>query len=152
MPTRSLEIRKTCVGILKRMNKIVEDPSVERGTPQYLQLYSEIERLSGELIRLGIRSGMSAGHSQSEYFADPVLASEYLAGQLLEMTGRTVPSVEDVTPMIEEHNEMENKNGTGLVNLSTAPKKILNFVVERNILCFLIDNFDAADETSIETD
>lgn len=147
---RSAELREVCIGIVTRIEDLSEDPETRDNEERKLTLYAELELLGGRLIEMGIEPNMNEGLPQSTYQASPVISAEWLAGQLYEFTGHTVTPISDVIRIIEEFDESEIAGVSG-VDMSQAPNKLKDFVVNRQIVASLGSLLDIPKPTGEDT-
>lgn len=138
---RSNEIRAACIPGIQALNKLLSDPAVINDRAIQSTLYSDLEVVNGRLIELGITPGMHVGEPLSAFQSNSVTAAEFLAGQLISLTGRTIPTEKGTTPIIKEFSEGSIGNAT-LVKGGVLPDKGVEFLTTRGVVAFIEDGFD----------
>lgn len=99
---RSATLREINLAITNRVLDLLHDPEVMQDTDRQHELYTELEALNGELIELGITPDIQIDLPVEVYYQDPVIAAEWIAGQLIQFTGRKVVSEQEAQPIIGE--------------------------------------------------
>jgi hypothetical protein len=130
---RSARLREVSLGIVKRSEKLLHDPEVEADPSQRSTLYAELEMLGGTLIEMGIKPKMNMGLPLETYQADPVIATEYLASQLLPVTGKHFASEGEVAPIVQELNESDSEVA-GIIDAKLAPQKFREFMIDQHFI------------------
>lgn len=141
---RSKEVRATCVPAINSLNKLIYDPLVRADAGLRSSLYSQIQEANNRLVELGVSPSMHEGKPYEYFKSNPVVASEFLAGQLANIMGNTIPSESDAMAIIEEFSEGDMFGGK-LVG-EGAPAKSYEYMALRGALAFIEGNFDIKPE------
>lgn len=99
---RSSKLREVNLAIANRVLDLLHDPEVMRDSDRQHRLYTELEALNGELIELGVTPDMQVDLPVETYGTDPVIAAEWIAGQLIQFTGQRLVSEQEAQPIIGE--------------------------------------------------
>ena len=124
---RSQELRDICLHMLAAFEALLYGPEHMK-----LQAHAQLEHYNGQLIELGITTGMKAGLSQEAY-RDPVTAAEYLAGQLVEELGHISLSESQVKRSVEEWSEAEQE-GVHLLSTHNLPDNVHQFAIHQQVI------------------
>ncbi len=146
---RSNAIRETCIPAINALDRLLRDPGVGKNPDLRSSMYSQLEEANGKLVELGIEPGMHLGKPFGAFQASSVTAAEFLASQLIPLTGRSIPSEADVMPIIEEFTE-EKAGNARIVDSQTLPDKAQDFRVVRGAVEFIKDSFDIKPENNKE--
>lgn len=138
---RSKEIREICIPAINALNRLLHDPGVGKDSELRLSLYSQLEEVNGRLVELGIRPGMHLGKPLEAFQGNSVTAAEFLASQLIPLTGRNIPSESDAAPIIEEFTEEKSEN-VRIFDSQALPGKANDFRTIRGVVAFIEENFD----------
>lgn len=136
---RSREIRGKCEIILQTVYKLRTKTDLTANIEA--DLYVQLEGMNGELIRLGIVPNMQEGRPLEDYQSSPVVAAEYLAGQLGVLTGLRIVSERQIMPILQEHNEIQNST-VPIVELDKQPRVSREFMTQGTMISFISTNFD----------
>jgi hypothetical protein len=130
---RSAKIREVCIGIVRRLDTLLHDPEVAQNQDTQSQLYAELETHSGELIELGIEPSMHVGTPLEKFQSNPVTTTEYIAGQLIELTGVNIVSERAVMPIIQEMSQAQS-GPFHLISGKNITPKLRDFMVMREMV------------------
>lgn len=142
---RSNTIRETCIPAIDALDRLLHDPKVTEYSEFRSSLYSQLEMVNGKLVELGIKPGMHLGKPLADFQTNPVTAAEFLAGQLIPLTGRSIPSETEVMPIIEEFTEKKVGNAR-VIDSQSLPDKAHDFRVVRGVVELIRNNFDIKPE------
>jgi len=144
---RSAEIRKVCIGIVRRLDNLLHDPKVDQNQDIQSQLYAELEAHGGKLIELGIEPNMHVGKPLEAFKSSAVTMTEYVAGQLYETTGHTVVSETAAMPIIQEMSEAQSGSAHVISGRNITPK-VRDFMVLRSMVnvCYRFLDAEPEDE------
>lgn len=138
---RSKEIREVCIPAISALKQLLYDSEVGKNSELRLSLYSQLEKVNGRLVELGIKPGMHLGKPLEAFQGNSITAAEFLASQLIPLTGRNIPSESDVMPIIEEFTEKKSGNAR-ILDSQTLPGKANDFRTIRSVVAFIEENFD----------
>ncbi len=139
---KSAKIRETSLVIIQKIAELLHDPELADNPTEKAVAYSTIQNLTHELTELGITPNMHVGIEGTEIKSDPVIAAEYIAGQLLKLTDTHIISEKKVSPLLDEFNELP-QDQVRLIDTQNMPKKITDFVTQRSVLNILLKMFAA---------
>lgn len=142
------DIRNACIPIVRKIHKLLNDPTISNDVGTRSFLYAQLELDNGKLIELGIEPNIEMGKSLEEYWTKPLVSARYLAGQLIKLTGETLPAVSEFNGTVGE-NAITLDDGIQMVDSLDAAPKTLDFSVIQTILTF-VQNGLAIDNTDLE--
>lgn len=97
---RSRQIRDACIKIFKIWEYLLECPNPEKADYQIIQSrLAECERM---LLTLNIRIDMQTGRPAQDYATKPIVAAEYLAGQVFDFITLPIPNLSDAKAVAGE--------------------------------------------------
>lgn len=138
---RAACIRQICLAIVEQIDAILHRCSdqVERQ-----KRYGDLERLNGELRELGIVAQM---HVEDQlpleaFQVSPVLAAEWLAGQIVPLLGKQLP-IEATAVVVLSDFTQQPLSQLSLFESEGQPALVLDFRVVRSMLNFAKKCFDA---------
>lgn len=99
---RSGALREINLAIANHVLDLLHDPEVMQDTERQHELYTKLEYLNGLLIEMGISPDMQTDFPVEVYYKDPVIAAEWIAGQLIQFTGKRLVSEQEAQPIISE--------------------------------------------------
>ena len=142
---KASDIRTACVPILQKLHRLLYDPSIKDNQEERDKLYAQLEQDNGKLLEMGIEPEMETGKDIKEYQKSPLVTAQYLAGQLLELTGRNIPPVPESTDSIGENTATLTEN-IKIVETADSSPDARDFMINQQMFIFIQDSF-AIDES-----
>lgn len=133
---RSAELREVCIEIVECATSLSEDSAIASDISSQQQLYAQLEHLGGKLLGMDIAGDMNTGLPEEVYKSDPVKTAEWIAGQLLPLTGSHVLSETEMIRPIQEFTETRAENICG-IDLEGIPPKVRDFMRGKVLLSFV---------------
>jgi len=141
------DIRAACIPILQKLHKLFYDPEVTEDSSERSKLYAQLELDNGKLLGLGIEPNMKLGRDFKEYHSPPLTAAEYLAGQLIKLTGEHIPAMSEFTGSVGE-NTVSLEDEAKIVEADDFSPQARDFSVKQQIFNFVKDGF-AIDDAAV---
>ena len=130
---RSSKLREVTLKLLNILIPMIESSSSDETS--FSDTALEILSLENQIQEMGVSQNMHAdqGLTEENFAKDPVLASEYLAGQCLNTVAHSFPDKEAIEYYMAEHNEISGRE-TGIYDLNSTPANVRKYFVMRDLL------------------
>lgn len=128
---RSQRIREVSLAITNKLHRLLYDPSTANDPEKQRQVYAELEKHNGDLIELGVKPGMHVGKAVEAFKSNPETAAEFLAGQLIGLTGRRIPTETSAIRTAEEFGVREG-NLPVMAKAGEIPTRTTDFMIVKD--------------------
>lgn len=142
---RADDIRSACVPILQKLHRLFYDPAIIEDFTERSRILSEIELDNGALIELGVELRMEEGRALVEYQSNPLVAAQYLAGQLLRLIETDTDSSASTKQIGEGVEELGDD--VMIINSLDFSPQARDFAVKQQMFLFIKDGFAIDDST-----
>lgn len=140
------DIRTACIFILRKLHRLFYDPALVEDSDEKSKVYAQLEIDNGKLLELGIEPGMKVGRDFKEYQSNALLAAEFLAGQLIRLTGEHIPSAPKLTDSVGE-NATSLGDEAKIVEADDLSPQTRDFSIKQEIFNFVKGGFAIDDVT-----
>ncbi len=106
---RALELRTACLRVAGSISQLLEDPTIKNDPVREASAVSSYWEGMTKIRDSGIVKNIHVGDDEAS-FNDPQKLAEYVAGQLLTIDGKYIPSLNQVLPQFQEHAQTEVKS------------------------------------------
>lgn len=146
---QAAEIRLACIPALQKISELLYNPALAGDRDAQAKICSELELENGKLINLGVLQGMESGRQLSDYQKNPLLAAQYLAGQLLQLTGISIPAMMEASQSIGEN--VANLDRVSIVETADMSPYSREFAVIQQMLLFIKKAFALSELDTAQT-
>jgi hypothetical protein len=130
---RSALLREHCVGMIHDFDTLLAgDNPVDEVAAAYADLYNH----KAALTELGVETKMHTTKPPKPptfFIKDPVNASEYIAGQLLDLLEKPIFTESESMPVIQEFTE-SNIDNARFIDPASIPEKTRLFLTSRTLV------------------
>ena len=131
---KAYEIRRVCLGVLEKIRKLLGDPKVMEDRVAQQNLYAALELDEGRLIELGVSAGMHVGKPLPFFELNPLHAAQFVAGQLMPMTGEHLVSENDIVSLTKKFRAKLFNEKVSVFNSQNVPGEIIDLDTNIRIL------------------
>jgi hypothetical protein len=131
---QSALIRNLSLAVIQSLHKLLNNPTISSNVYMQQHIDDELVTLGEELEQEGIYHNIHVGKEIEEFRNSPVVAAEFVAGQLLPHTKRKHNSAEIVLPLAHEVSMPLSDNALIIDNNDGLPERLNDFIVMRELV------------------